>query len=187
MPRYPEHIRFGGGAANATEVAYRRVPGLYSVALPPGGHEAASGSSRGGGERPLEVLADDTGGSYAVYRGQPKGRGATAPVYSTGAGGPLAVPTGLVFVRLADGAQAEQRRADFHVAGFDVARTLSYAPNAAWLKPRDGDVAGALGKLGALKKVAGVVHVEPQMLSARSLRPPEAPGRPRQSAAARRS
>jgi hypothetical protein len=88
------------------------------------------------------------------------------------------VPTGLVFVRLADGARAEQRLTEFRAAGFDMARTLPYAPNAAWLKPRDADVARALGKLGALKKVPGVVHVEPQMLSARSLRPPEAPGQP---------
>jgi hypothetical protein len=116
----------------------------------------------------LAVMGDDEGGTLAVYEGAPRGN--DAPVYAVGKGGPLAVPTGLIFVRLKEGVRPEARRAEFANAGFRIARTLPYAPNAAWLRATRGGVEAALSRLESLSKVPGVVHAEPQMLLERALK-----------------
>jgi hypothetical protein len=75
-----------------------------------------------------------------------------------------------VFVRLAEGDRAEEHRAHFTAAGFDIDQIPSYAPNAAWLTPRQGGVAGALRGLERLHELAAVTHVEPQLLMEREHR-----------------
>jgi len=115
----------------------------------------------------VTVLGDDTRVAFAVYRGDPpEGHKAedVGPVYSAGPDGPIAVPTGRVFVRLTEGVKPEERRQQFEAAGFHIEQTLSYAPNAAWLRPTTGGVNHALPAIATLEKLDDVVHVEPQLL-----------------------
>lgn len=77
------------------------------------------------------------------------------------------MPTGRVLVRLEKGIKPGQRREEFASIGFEIETTLVYAPSSAWLEPREGGVAKALNGIGALEKVPGVEHVEPQLLMAR--------------------
>jgi len=160
MPKYPNKVRAGAGKS---AVAFEHQPDLYAV-------RRESGSGLSGA---LAVMQDDANAAYAVYerRSGHKVKAADAgPVYSAGPGGPLAVPTGRVFVRMSEGMRPEDRRAQFRAAGFEIERTLSYAPNAAWLRPVQGGVSRALPALGALESVPDVAHVEPQMLLARALK-----------------
>lgn len=85
-------------------------------------------------------------------------------------GGSLGVPTGLVFIRFTDAEALESRRADLTRAGFDVERVLSYAPGAAWLKPRTGRIEDGFRGIDALKRLAGVENVEAEVKSTRKAR-----------------
>jgi hypothetical protein len=120
----------------------------------------------------VATITVDAQSAYAVYKGKATAAEAheAGPVYSAGAGGPLAIPTGRVFVRLEEGMSPEKMRPAFSAAGFEIERTLPYAPNAAWLRPLDGGAAQALERLGDLEKTHDVVHVEPQMLMERAKR-----------------
>ncbi len=156
MPTYPTHLRSGTGAAH-----FERRPDLYSR------RHGSPGDTSGA----VDVIGDEAKSLFAIYEGSPRaGKDAdeAGPVYSAGTGGPLAVPTGRVFVRLAEQARAEDKRAQFEAAGFDIERTPSYAPHTAWLVPRNGGVAHALPALADLERIPGVVHVEPQMLMGRA-------------------
>ncbi len=116
MPTYPTHLRSGTGAA-----LFERRPNLYSR------RHGSPGDASGA----VDVIGDEAKSVFAIYEGAPRaGKDAdeAGPVYSAGAGGPLAVPTGRVFVRLAEQARAEDRRAQFEAAGFDIERSPSYAP-----------------------------------------------------------
>ena len=176
MHKYPNRLRVGndGGAV------FEREPELYAVhrheparqeGPPP---RRAGSSTRAGGEAaPVAVVRDGATSSFAVYRGQPGSEVSEAevgPVYSAVPGGPLAVPTGRVLVRLAKGMRPEERKREFASAGFEIEKTLAYAPSAAWLKAREGSVAQALNNLAALEKTPGVEHVEPQLLMERAFR-----------------
>ena len=159
MPKYPNRLRVGG----VNTAIFSRRPDLYSVC-----HENAEHAAQA-----MAVMPDDTKGTFAVYKGRAEDRAGaeeTGPVYSVGKDGPLAVPTGRVFVRLAQGVRPADRREHFAKAGFEVERTLSYAPNAAWLHATDGDVGQALAGIATLEKLPDVVHVEPQMLLERAQR-----------------
>ncbi len=81
----------------------------------------------------------------------------------------LAVPTGRVLVRFANG-PAAARAKELAQAGFRIEETLGYAPEAAWLQAVDGGIASALRGLSRLASVAGVVHVEPQLIRAAARR-----------------
>ena len=158
MPRFPKRVRAG----TEHTLVFERRNGLYSV----------RGRRRGADEDAVAVLHDDASTSFAVYEGAPLRRRAEdeeiGPVYSAGPDGPLAVPTGRVFVRLEEGLGPDARSAEFARAGFEIEQRLSYAPNAAWLRPAHGGVAKALPALAALERIPGVVHVEPQLLLARA-------------------
>lgn len=131
-------------------------PGLY--ALHGGGP---------GGAAPLLELEED---GVRVFEGEaPAGDPSAGPVYALG-GGSLAVPTGRVLVRFAEGVDAAARAAELEGAGFAVAQVLSYAPHAAWVAPATRQVADALRGIAALRAVPGVEHVEPQWLMARASR-----------------
>jgi hypothetical protein len=155
---YPSQLRVGSGSEKVVLVLR---PDLHSVR-----HAA--------GRAPKAAIAwlDEGAGAYGVFAGGPAARAAgdEGPVYSTGEDGPLAVPTGRVFVRLSEGLRAEDHRSQFGAAGFEIEQVPSYAPDAAWLRPREGGVAAALNGLHELERLAGVVHVEPQLLRERAAR-----------------
>src|SRR5262245_37058939 len=152
MPRFPEQVQSG------TSTVERRAD-LYAVRQPA---DAAAKDA-------VAVIGDDAHVAFAVYRGDPpSGRAPeeVGPVYSAGPDGPPAVATGRVFVRLAEGVRPEDRREAFAAAGFHIEQTLSYAPNAAWLRPAEGGAGRALPAIATLQKLDDVVHVEPQLLFA---------------------
>lgn len=151
MSRFPEQVQSG------TSTVLERRTDLYAV------RQSADAATKGA----VAVMSDDTRVSFAVYRGDPpSGRSPDdlGPVYSAGPNGPLAVATGRIFIRLTEGVRPEERRLDFEAAGFHIEQTLSYAPNAAWLRAADGGASHALPGIATLQKLTDVVHVEPQLL-----------------------
>jgi hypothetical protein len=131
-------------------------------------HHAEHGRPRGSAAPGAVMVLD--GGRIAVMPGDgaPAAAGGAdvGPVYES-PDGALVVPTGLVFVRFADGSSAEARRADLERAGFEIVQVPGYAPHAAWVRARSGGIAASLGRLDVLTALPGVQHVEPQMLSER--------------------
>lgn len=142
-------------------------PGAQSYTLMPGYYALHGQPSGAGAPDPAYLLNE---GQIAVFEGLPdQGTVASAPdklsaAYSLTPGGSPAVPTGLVFIRFADGVKIGERTQEIKEAGFEVAETLAYAPNAAWLRARSGDIADALNGLRAVEKISNVESVEPQML-----------------------
>ena len=90
------------------------------------------------------------------------------PVYVLQPGGTPAVPTGLVFVRFKEGVKPNERTKDIEKAGYEIEQALDYAPEAAWLRAKSGDVADALRGIDKLTKITDVETVEPQMLMRRA-------------------
>lgn len=154
LAKYPRKL-----AANSKEGAptYTFVPGLYAV------HRKQIEA----GTKPEYLLND---GKIAVFKVDSDRdvttaeEGKVSPVYALTAGGSLAVPTGLVFIRLAAGLEVKALKDELSNAGYKVAETLAYAPNAAWLEPQSEDIADGLNGLAALEKLPNVESVEPQML-----------------------
>jgi hypothetical protein len=143
---------------------YVRQPGYYAV------HDRRPDMPAPG----AALLLND--GAIAVFRGEPDETqaasmaGTLGPVYALQPGGPPAVPTGLVFVRFAEGVAADSHGEEIDRAGYEVAESLSYAPQAAWLRARSGRIADALAGIPALEKMPDVENVEPQMLMASARR-----------------
>ena len=119
-----------------------------------------------------ELVLND--GAIAVFKGEPprnrEVQSSIGPVYELGPGGSLAVPTGLVFVRLRDGIDAASRQREIEQAGFELKNVVPYAPNAAWLKARSGSIADSLTGISKLTALEDVESVEPQMLMKGSAR-----------------
>ncbi|MGH7960233.1 MAG: hypothetical protein ACRERD_00210, partial [Candidatus Binatia bacterium] len=90
--------------------------------------------------------------------------GKVGPVYALHPSGTPAVPTGQVFIRFQEGVTVEARRQEIEQAGYEIAQSIAYAPHAAWLQARSGEIAAALTGIPTLEKIAGVENVEPQML-----------------------
>lgn len=112
-------------------------------------------------------------GEIAVFAGEPPPTAdpdRLSPVYAQTPGGRLAVPTGLVFVRFAEGVSAADRRQELARAGYEIREIISYAPQAAWLEAREGGIAAALSGLAQLATLPEMENVEPQMLLQRALR-----------------
>jgi hypothetical protein len=157
--KIPDQLRVG-----ATEQGvFERRPDLYAIRrrtrTPPDGA--------------LAVIPDTREYAYAVYRAEqsaPKAARTTYPVYSAGPTGPLAVATGKALVRLRKEIRAEEKRKDFDDAGFEIEQIPSYAPNAAWLRPKRRGVARALSSLEKLQRIGGVEHVEAQLLLDRAFK-----------------
>lgn len=157
MPQYPPHLTDGSGRR-----AFERQSGLYAVRQPAAGPVDAEA---------VAVIPEDAHVCFAVYRdGRPRRStdGPVIPVYAAGDRGPLAVPTGRIFVRLTEGVRADERRQQFRSAGFDIDQLPAYAPNAAWLRPTQGGIEQALPALDTLRALADVVHVEPQLVMQRA-------------------
>lgn len=138
------------------------------------GHYAEHGRHRGAPAANATLLLE--GGRIAVFPGDfaravASAAGATeiGPVYIS-SDGVMAVPTGLVFVRFAEGTSAEARRADVERAGFALVQVPGYAPHAAWVRARSGGIAASLDQLAQLRTIAGTESIEPQMLMERVVR-----------------
>jgi hypothetical protein len=100
------------------------------------------------------------------------GTGVTiTPVYRLGARGPLAVPTGLVFLRLEEDRRIEDYEDRIASAGYRIAGKLDYAPNSGWLESATGTVADALRGIDKLESLPHVANVAPQMLMQSASRP----------------
>jgi len=108
------------------------------------------------------------GGRYVRLEGDAAVAGAPTPMYQLDPSGPPAVPTGKILVRLPEGTNIESRRSDLERAGYELERSHPYAPNAGWVRPRDGKISTGLRNVEALMKLPGVEHVEPQMLMERA-------------------
>lgn len=145
------------------EIVYTRARGYYAS------HRQAG---QAGDEGDAAVLSLDEG-QITVFKGEPKSDATDntqiSAVYK--AGPSLAVPSGLVFVRFAKDVAAESQRSALKRAGYAIDDVPPYAPNAAWVRDSDGDIAAALNHIGALEKLANVENVEPQLLMQRALRP----------------
>jgi hypothetical protein len=95
------------------------------------------------------------------------------PVYRLGTKGPQGVPSGRVFIRFRTHVPVEERRQELETCGFFVDELLSYAPHAAWLLSKDGNIATALNGFAKLRALPDVLLVEPQMLIRRVKRSPD--------------
>lgn len=147
---------------NSNQTSYALKPGYYAV----------HGAQRPPQSQPLQLLNE---GEIAIYEGEPDSNLAIttnklSPVYTLAQGGSLAVPTGLVLLRLGEHIPIADRRGQVEAAGYEITETLSYAPNSAWLRARSGTIADALMGTKELEKIPGVENVEPQMLMAASRR-----------------
>lgn len=127
-------------------------PGGAAYELRPDLHALHGAGGQGGGE-----VAQF--GTVRVYSGAVAGGD---PVYAL-SGGSLAVPTGRVFVRFAEGGSPRSAERQITDAGFRIEQIPAYAPNAAWVAPAGG-IAAALRGVDALRAVPGVEHAEPEML-----------------------
>lgn len=126
-------------------------------------------------EDAVTVMSED-GRTIEVFRGEVGERkraaspGEVGPVYTLQPGGTPAVPTGRVFIRFKEGVLAEERLREIEQAGYEIAQLIEYAPHAAWLRPRSGEIVDALTGIQALEKITDVDNVEPQILMPRASR-----------------
>ncbi len=159
---YPQQIRFG---TQQSAVLYSRKPGYYAV------HYKQPGTVAPGAVLQLND------GAIAVFQGEPdepenairlaSTTGTLGPIYTLQADGTLAVPTGLVFIRFVEGVEVELHREAIKQAGYEIAQSLSYAPQAAWLRAQSGNILDALVGISKLESIPNVENVEPQMLMER--------------------
>jgi hypothetical protein len=162
--RYPQEVR---SSTQQPSVVYTRLPGHYAAHgqradAPPPGEVVATLIE---GEDKIEVLRGE-----ASERKGPAAPGKSLPVYALQPGGTPAVPTGQVFIRFKENVAVEARRREIERAGYEIAQSLEYAPHAAWLRARSGEIADALINIPNLEKIDDVENVEPQMLMQRASR-----------------
>jgi len=162
---YPEQIRVG---SDSTAISYTRKPGYYAIHYNDQPKTVAPGAIL-----QLNDGAMSTKGyAYAVFPGEPNQseQGKLSPVYTIEPNGSLAVPTGLVFIRFAEGVDVKSQHEAINRAGYEVVESLDYAPHAAWLRAQSGNIADAIAKIPQLEAIPKVENIEPQMLMERGLR-----------------
>ncbi|WP_334974256.1 hypothetical protein [Nostoc sp.] len=154
---YPEKIRVG---SERTAVFYTRKPGYYAV------HYNQPNTVASG------AILQLNNGAIAVFPGEPNQseQGTLSPIYTLEPNDSVAVPTGLVFIRFAEGVDVESQREVINRAGYEVAQSLDYAPHAAWLRDQSGNIADAIAGIPQLEAIPKVENIEPQMLMERGLR-----------------
>ncbi len=156
---FPERLR---ASTERPEASYTRVPGYHAV------HHGREQADTTGAVMTLKEEG------IAVYRGEPDENHpdtiSLTPVYSLQPSGPLAVPTGKVFIRFAQGVEAASRRQEIESAGYEIAQISKYTPHTAWLQSTSSTIAHSLSNIHALESLADVENVEPQMLTLRELR-----------------
>ena len=156
---YPHQIRSG---THPSAALYSRESGYYAV------HYKQPGTAAPGAILQLNE------GAIAVFPGEPdepenalqltSTTGTVGPIYTLQPGGSFAIPTGLVFIRFAPGVEVDTQHDAIQNAGYEVAQSLSYAPNAAWLRASSGSLLEALKGISQLELIPHVEAVEPQML-----------------------
>ncbi|MBE8999498.1 hypothetical protein IQ274_15000 [Nostoc sp. LEGE 12447] len=162
---YPEQIRVG---SDSTAISYTRKSGYYAIHYNNQPKTVAPGAIL-----QLNDGAMSTKGyAYAVFPGEPNQseQGKLSPVYTIEPNGSLAVPTGLVFIRFAEGVDVKSQHEAINRAGYEVVKSLDYAPHAAWLRAQSGNIADAIAKIPQLEAIPKVENIEPQMLMERGLR-----------------
>jgi hypothetical protein len=161
---YPQQIRVGcdayGGLRLRTAVSYTRKNGYYAI------HYNQPSTVASG------AILQLNDGAIAVFPGEPNQseQGILSPIYTLQPNGSIAVPTGLVFIRFAEGVNVESGREAINRAGYEVAQSLSYAPHTAWLRAQSGNIVDAIAGISQLEAIANVENVEPQMLMEKGLR-----------------
>lgn len=167
MSRYPDTLSTVATQSSDPIQRYRQKSGYYAV-------HYSQPTDPAGAEF---VMADDAGGAIAVFKGEVSERsaqrsgiqGTITPVYSA-EGGLAAIPTGQVFVRFAEGVDARDRAPDLEKLGYEIVKVLSFAPQGAWVRAKNGSIPEGLENLRSLEDLAQVEKIEPQMLIERSLR-----------------
>lgn len=168
LAAYPQQMIFG---SESTPQVYLQKPGYYAVHYAPPPTDRARITQIDTTEA-VAVMEEE---SIAVFSGTPADRNlpaaaAISPVYALQPNGSFAVPTGRVFVRFAETVSVESCQAAIQAAGYEIGEHLPYAPHAAWLQARSGNIADALDNISQLMILPDVENVEPQMLMQRSLR-----------------
>jgi len=154
LEAFPEHLRIGESSSGHVYLKQRGC----AIHHRPRGETAAQADF---------VLNE---GEIAVYGQTPPawelGRPGIFPtaVYSRQPSGPLAIPTGLVFLRLEEGCKVEASEDAIGKAGYEIAEKLPYAPQAAWLRAASHDPAEALRRLSELERLPNLKNIEPQLL-----------------------
>jgi hypothetical protein len=154
---YPQQIRVG---SLHSAVLYTRKPGYYAV------HYNQPGTVAPGAILQLNE------GVIAVFSGVPNQseKNTLSPIYTLEPNSSFAIPTGLVFIRFAEGVDVESQREVINRAGYKVEQSISYAPHAAWLRPQSGKIVDAIAGISQLEAIPNVENVELQMLMERGLR-----------------
>jgi hypothetical protein len=170
---YPEQIRVG---SDATAVSYTRKSGYYAIhynnqpkTVAP---EAILQLNDGAMSPTVTEQSLSAGYAYTVFPGEPNQSepGKLSPVYTIEPNGSLAVPTGLVFIRFAEGVDVESQHEAINRAGYEVVQILDYAPHAAWLRAQSDNIVDAIAKIPQLQAIPKIENIEPQMLMERNLR-----------------
>jgi len=158
----PPEVRSGTRASSTT---YTLLTDHYAVHRDGAGEEPPAESlfTMSEGESTIAVLRGGEG-----RREHASTSGEVGPVYTLKGG--LAVPTGSVLIRFKEGVPVEEHRSEIEQAGYEVTQVLDYAPHAAWLRARSGNIADALNDLRSLEVIADVENIEPQMLMQRVAR-----------------
>lgn len=112
----------------------------------------------------LAVAAGEVSYEPGAQRSEWRGDAVVGPVYRRRPAGEVAVPTGRAFVRFSEGERAEDRREGFAATGFELDAIPPYAPHAAWVRASCGAIEETLRSLDRLRALAGVEHVEPQLI-----------------------
>jgi hypothetical protein len=111
-----------------------------------------------------EIVVQSVDDTEALSEGD-----AVGPVYRRVPGGGITVPTGRVLVEFSDADEARSHHEDLTRMGFIVETSLSYAPQAVWVRG-SGPIGDTLNRLSLLESVPGVKGVDPQMLGEPSRR-----------------
>lgn len=153
---FPREIEFD---TNSGRTRYALAQGVYAV----------HGGKVGG--EPLLRLESE---GIEVHEGTPPTEvphgTVITPAYRLGPQGPLAVPTGAVFVRLEEGHRLEALQERLADVGFTLTQVLPYAPHAGWARASSGRVQDTLEKFTVLLGLESVAAVEPQLLTERRKR-----------------
>ncbi|PYK66779.1 MAG: hypothetical protein DME50_04510 [Verrucomicrobia bacterium] len=90
--------------------------------------------------------------------------GSVLPVYRAQPSGMLAVATGRLWVRFAEGIDATQKREKVEKVGCSLEELPPWTARGAWVRASSGKAVDALAAAAVLAGLPGVEHVEPQML-----------------------
>jgi hypothetical protein len=162
---YPQQVQVG---TVSTQRVYAQKPGYYAVhyAQPEDRAEDMAASEA------ISIMEEE---GIAVFLGTPgdhkiPNSATISPVYALQPNGTLTIPTGRIFVRLAENIPIESRQDQLQAAGYEIVDRPAYAPHTAWVRWRSGNIADALIHLSQLMAIPDMENVEPQMLMQRSFR-----------------